>query len=233
MQVIPAVDLLGEDAVRLEKGEYDRVVNRLPVAEYVAALLATERPWLHVVDLDGARSGSVRFDAVRKVIDAAGSTPVQVSGGVRAVKTARELLEAGASRVIMGTAAFGERSVLGEMVASLGDRLVVAVDVRDGNVAVAGWLDQTAISVDDALARCRDAGVQRILGTAISRDGTMSGPDLELVAKFCASGLQVLAAGGIRGADDLADLEELGCEGAIVGRALAETVLTGASDVRR
>jgi len=233
MQVIPAVDLLGEDAVRLEKGEYDRVVNRLPVAEYVAALLATERPWLHVVDLDGARSGSVRFDAVRKVIDAAGSTPVQVSGGVRAVKTARELLEAGASRVIMGTAAFGERSVLDEMVASLGDRLVVAVDVRDGNVAVAGWLDQTAISVDDALARCRDAGVQRILGTAISRDGTMSGPDLELVAKFCASGLQVLAAGGIRGADDLADLEELGCEGAIVGRALAETVLTGASDVRR
>jgi phosphoribosylformimino-5-aminoimidazole carboxamide ribotide isomerase len=232
MQVIPAVDLLGEDAVRLEKGEYDRVVNRLPVAEYVAALLATERPWLHVVDLDGARSGKVRFDAVRKVIDAAGTTPVQVSGGVRTVKTALELLNSGASRVVMGTAAFGERAALDEMVASLGERLVVAVDVRDGNVALAGWLDQTAISVDDALARCRDAGVQRILGTAISRDGTMSGPDLELVAKFCASGLQVLAAGGIRGADDLAALEQLGCEGAIVGRALAETMLTGASDVR-
>jgi phosphoribosylformimino-5-aminoimidazole carboxamide ribotide isomerase len=231
MQVIPAVDLLGEEAVRLEKGEYDRVVNRMPVAEYVAALLATERPFLHVVDLDGARSGTVRFDVVRKVINAAGATPVQVSGGVRTVQSALDLIAAGASRVVMGTAAFGERAVLDDMVARLGDRLVVAVDVRDGNVAVAGWLNQTAISVDDALVRCRDAGVQRILGTAISRDGTMSGPDLELVSKFCASGLNVLAAGGIRDAKDLAALEQLGCEGAILGRALAETVLMGAASV--
>jgi phosphoribosylformimino-5-aminoimidazole carboxamide ribotide isomerase len=223
MQVIPAVDLLGDDAVRLERGDYNRVVTRRPVAPYVAALVADQPPLLHVVDLEGARSGSVRFGTVGRVIGAAGSVPVQVSGGVRTVGSALALLGAGASRIVIGTAAFGERSLLDDFVAALGERLVVAIDVRDGRVAVAGWLDQTTISLDDALARCRDAGVVRVLGTAISRDGTMSGPDLELMAKFCASGLRTLAAGGIRGADDLAALEQLGCEGAIVGRALAET----------
>jgi phosphoribosylformimino-5-aminoimidazole carboxamide ribotide isomerase len=230
MQVIPAVDLLGEDAVRLERGDYNRVVTRRPVDQYVAAMVATQPPLLHIVDLDGARSGSVRFDVVKRVIDAAGQIPVQVSGGVRTVGAARDLIAAGASRVVIGTAAFGERKVLDDMVSALGDGLVVAVDVRDGRVAVAGWLDQTAISLDDALIRCRDAGVKRVLGTAISRDGTMSGPDLELVSQFCASGLHVLAAGGIRGDEDLAALEQLGCEGAIVGRALAEK--TQVPDVR-
>ncbi len=221
---IPAVDLLGEEAVRLERGDYRRVVARRPVAEYVAALVATSPPFIHVVDLDGARSGAVRQEVVTRVIEAAGVIPVQVSGGVREVATALQLVAAGAARVVIGTAAFGERSLLDSFVAALGDRLVVAIDVRDGRVAVAGWLDQTAISVPEALGRCRDAGVARVLGTAISRDGTMGGPDLSLTAQFCASGLQVLAAGGIRGDEDLGKLAELGCEAAIVGRALYERV---------
>jgi len=108
MDVIPAVDLLGEDAVRLEQGDYQRVVARRPVSEYVAALVAAGPPLLHIVDLDGARLGQVRRDLVARVIEAAGPVPVQVSGGVRTVAMASDLVEAGAARVVIGTAAFGE-----------------------------------------------------------------------------------------------------------------------------
>ncbi|MGH9293233.1 MAG: HisA/HisF-related TIM barrel protein [Acidimicrobiales bacterium] len=222
MDVIPALDLLGDEAVRLERGRYDRIVARLPVAEYVSDLIATGPPLLHVVDLDGARSGRVRVDVVARAIEAAGPVPVQVSGGVRSVEAASELIDRGAARVVVGTAAFGERALLEELVAELQSRLVVAVDVRDGRVAVAGWLCQTSVNVEAALGRCGEVGVHRILGTAIDRDGTMSGPDLDLVGRLCASGLSVLAAGGIRGAQDLGELERAGCEGAIIGRAMYE-----------
>ncbi len=226
MQVIPAVDLLGDEAVRLERGRYDRVVTRRPVIEYVRALVATGPAMLHLVDLDGARSGRVRLDVVSRVIAVAG-VGVQVSGGIRSLATAEAILALGAARVVVGTAAFGEPAILDELSARLGDRLVVAVDVRRGQVAVSGWLRQTAVTVREALGRCRDAGVVRVLGTAIDRDGTMTGPDLDLVAELCASGLSVLAAGGIRDAADLGALERLGCEGAIVGRWFAETTAGG------
>ena len=222
MQVIPAVDLLGDDAVRLERGRYDRVVTRRPVIEFVRALAATRPPMLHLVDLDGARSGQLRLDVVSRVLASAG-LPVQVSGGIRTLAAAESVLAMGAARVVVGTAAFGDRAVLDALSQGLGDRLVVAIDVRGGMVAVSGWLNQTAVTVGEALARCRDAGVVRVLGTAIDRDGTMTGPDLDLVAELCASGLSVLAAGGIRDAGDLAALDRLGCEGAIVGRWFAET----------
>jgi phosphoribosylformimino-5-aminoimidazole carboxamide ribotide isomerase len=224
MQVIPAIDLLGDDAVRLERGRYEQVILRRPVLEYVRALVAGRPPLLHLVDLDGARSGHIRLDVVARIL-AVTDVPVQVSGGIRDLATAEAVLALGAARVVVGTAAFGERHALDALSERLGDRLAVAIDVRHGHVAVSGWVNQTAISVGKALARCRDAGVSRVLGTAIDRDGTMSGPDLELVAELCASGLPVLAAGGIRDAGDLAKLEALGCEGAIVGRAIAESVV--------
>jgi phosphoribosylformimino-5-aminoimidazole carboxamide ribotide isomerase len=228
MQVIPAIDLLGADAVRLERGSYERVIIRRPALEYVRALVAGRPPLLHLVDLDGARSGQIRLDALSPILAAAG-IPVQVSGGIRSVAAAEGVLAQGAARVVVGTAAFGERALLDALSQALGDRLVVAIDVRGGLVAVSGWLNQTAITVGEALARCRDAGVSRVLGTAIDRDGTMTGPDLDLIAELCASGLSVLAAGGIRGDGDLADLERLGCEGAIIGRAIAEATPIEAS----
>ncbi|MGH9303906.1 MAG: HisA/HisF-related TIM barrel protein [Acidimicrobiales bacterium] len=227
MEVIPALDLLGDEAVRLERGRYDRIVVRRPLAEYLSCLIATDPPLIHIVDLEGARSGRVRVDTVTRVIEAAGAVPVQVSGGVRSVALACDLIGRGAARVVVSTAAFGDRTLLEELVAELESRLVVAVDVRDGRVAVAGWLDQTSITVEAALARCAKAGVRRILGTAIDRDGTMSGPDLDLVARLCASGLPVLAAGGIRGTEDIDELERAGCEGAIIGRAMYEASVPG------
>jgi phosphoribosylformimino-5-aminoimidazole carboxamide ribotide isomerase len=158
---------------------------------------------------------------VRAIVAAADPASVQASGGVRSVADALALLEAGAARVIVGTAAFG--GALGDFVAALGDGLVVALDVRDGVVRTTGWTESTGLGVDDAVDLCVAAGVQRLLCTAIDRDGTLAGPDVELVARVVLrSGLPVLAAGGIRNQADLDTLEAVGAEGAIVGRALVE-----------
>ena len=113
-------------------------------------------------------------------------------------------------------------SLLGDFVANFGDRLVVSIDVRDDRVKVAGWLEGTGIDVDTAARRCVDAGVTRVMGTSIDRDGTMSGPDLTLYRRLCAYPLNVLAAGGVRNRGDLDDLSAIGCEGAVTGRAFAE-----------
>jgi phosphoribosylformimino-5-aminoimidazole carboxamide ribotide isomerase len=222
MQLIPAVDLLGRDATRLEQGDYGRELFRRPATELVAAAAALGPPLIHLVDLEGARSGSVRPDVIAECLAAADGVPVQVSGGIRSVSTAERILELGAARVLVGTAAFGSRTLLDELVGRLGDRLGVSIDVRGGLVRVAGWLEGTAFSVAEAARTCVEAGVVRVLGTAIDRDGTDAGPDLELYRELCAYPLAVLAAGGVRHQTDVDDLAALGCEGAVTGRAFAE-----------
>lgn len=221
MEVLPAIDLLGDEAVRLHQGDYGRVTG-FGVPEELAARFAAEGArTIHVVDLDGARAGRVRPEVVRAIVEAAGPAAVQASGGVRSVADALALLEAGASRVVVGTAAFG--GLLPDFVGALGERLVVALDVRDGVVRATGWTESTGLPVDDAIDLCVGAGVRRLLCTAIDRDGTMGGPDVELVARVVErSGLPVLAAGGIRNEADLATLDAAGAVGAIVGRALLE-----------
>jgi phosphoribosylformimino-5-aminoimidazole carboxamide ribotide isomerase len=226
-QVIPAVDLLGEGAVRLERGEFDRVVAREADPEaLVRRFVAAGAQLVHVVDLDGARSGKIRPDLVRRLAAAAAPARVQASGGVRSTMDAERLLEAGATRVVLGTAVVAETRALERYVATLGERLVVAVDVRAGRVVARGWTRETGLDAEDVARRCRAAGVSRLLCTAVDRDGTLAGPDLELLARVRAhSELPVLAAGGIGSSADLAAVESAGCEGAIVGRALLEGVL--------
>lgn len=222
--VIPAVDLLGEAAVRLERGEFDRVVAREadPVA-LVERFVEAGARLLHVVDLDGARSGRTRPELVRRLAAVASPARIQASGGVRSPRDAERLLEAGAARVVVGTAAFAAPDALERYAAALDGRLVVAVDVRAGRVVTGGWSQETELTAEDAAERCAAAGVSRLLCTAVERDGTLEGPDLDLLARVLArSGLPVLAAGGIRSRADLAAVERLGCEGAIVGRALLE-----------
>jgi phosphoribosylformimino-5-aminoimidazole carboxamide ribotide isomerase len=216
------VDVLGEDAVRLRQGRYDDVVSRPGDPATVAARLARAGAALiHLVDLDGARSGRIRSELVARVVETAAPTAVQASGGIRSVEDAEALLAAGARRVVVGTAAFAAADAAARFAAALGDRLVVAVDVRAGRVRMAGWTEE-GLPVDTALERCVDAGVTRVLCTAVERDGTLAGPDLDLLAQVCASGLPVLAAGGIRSEDELRAVAAVGCEGAIVGRALLE-----------
>jgi len=223
-EVIPAVDVLGEEAVRLERGRFDRVVAREadPVA-LVERLVEAGARMLHVVDLDGARSGRTRPKLVRRLAAAASPARIQASGGVRSPRDAERLLDAGADRVVVGTAAFASPRALESYQAALDGRLVVAVDVRAGRVLAGGWNRETEVTAEEAVERCAAAGVSRLLCTAADRDGTLAGPDFDLLASVRArSGLPVLAAGGIRSRADLAAVEQLGCEGAIVGRALLE-----------
>ncbi|MDW8339565.1 MAG: 1-(5-phosphoribosyl)-5-[(5-phosphoribosylamino)methylideneamino] imidazole-4-carboxamide isomerase [Thermoleophilia bacterium] len=223
-EVLPAVDLLGEEAVRLEQGAFDRVVAREPDPVALARRFAEAGArTIHVVDLDGARSGRCRPELVRRLVAAARPARVQAAGGIRTIGDAEALLAVGAERVVVGTAAWESARALAGFAAALGERLVVAVDVRGGRVVARGWTGETGLAVEEALARCREAGVSRILCSAVERDGTLAGPDLPLL-KTAVQGLGhgVLAAGGIRSVEDLEAVEAVGCEGAIVGRALLE-----------
>jgi phosphoribosylformimino-5-aminoimidazole carboxamide ribotide isomerase len=201
--------------VRLHQGAYDEVVERagdpLALARTFAEAGAQR---IHLVDLDGARTGRVRPELVRAV--AALAPRLQASGGIRSLEDARALLEAGADRVVVGTAAFPDPAPW----TVLGEQLVVALDVRDGLVRTAGWTAESGLTLAEAVERCRAAGVGRVLCTAIDRDGTLAGPDLELTHRVADSGLRVLAAGGIRSPADVTALAEAGAEAAIVGRAL-------------
>jgi phosphoribosylformimino-5-aminoimidazole carboxamide ribotide isomerase len=212
IEVIPAVDVLGEGAVRLERGDYDAVVEQAgePV-ELARRWVAAGASRIHLVDLDGARSGRVRPELVHAV--AALGVPVQASGGIRTLADARALLDAGADRVVVGTAAWPDPTPWFE----LEEALVLALDVRDGEVRAAGWTVGTGLGVEDALAR---TGARRLLVTAIDRDGTLAGPDLALVRQAVDAGGRVLAAGGIRHAADVTALADAGAEAAVVGRAL-------------
>src|SRR3954468_15970945 len=215
IEVIPAVDVLGEEAVRLERGDYDSVVER---AEDPVALA---RRWadagaarIHLVDLDGARSGRIRPELVRAVRSETG-LPVQASGGIRSLDDARTLLDAGADRVVVGTAAWPDPTPWFE----LGAALVLAVDVSDGELRGRGWTAGTGVRLEDALRRAAGA---RLLVTAIDRDGTLAGADLDLVRTAAASGPPVLAAGGVRSPADVEALAQAGAEAAVVGRALLQ-----------
>ena len=212
IEVIPAVDVLGDESVRLEQGDYARVVERAddPVALARRWVAAGARR-VHLVDLDGARSGRVRPELVAAVAAGVRPVPVQASGGIRSLDDARALLSAGADRVVVGTAAWPDPEPWLELGA------IVALDVRDGHVMGRGWTEGAGISLDDALAR---VGTARVLLTAIDRDGTLAGPDLELVGRAAAAGARVLAAGGVRSPEDVEALAAAGAEAAVVGRAL-------------
>ena len=224
LTVIPAVDLLGDDAVRLRQGDYGQVTNRRtdPLA-LVESYRNAGAELIHLVDLDGARRGEIRPDVVRRAVLAAAPARVQASGGIRSTIDAERLLGAGAARVVVGTAAFADDAALQRFADPLGTHLVVAVDVRDGHVAVGGWTQTTTITVDEAAERCRAAGVRRILCTAIDRDGTLGGPDVELLQRVVERArTPVLAAGGVHSQHDLVAIAEAGCEAAVVGRAFLE-----------
>jgi phosphoribosylformimino-5-aminoimidazole carboxamide ribotide isomerase len=223
LEVIPAVDVLGTEAVRLERGNFARVTFRAgsPLG-LVRRFASAGARSIHLVDLDGARGGRIRPELVDAAVAAAGDAPVQASGGVRSVDDAKRLVAAGAARVVVGTAAF-DGGALFDFVDALGERLVVALDVRGGLVAIEGWTRTTGVRLDEAADRCRTACVARLLCTAVDRDGTLSGPDLDLLARVCGRfDGPVQIAGGIRSTEHLAAVARHGAEGAIVGRALVD-----------
>ena len=216
--MIPAIDVLEGRCVRLSEGRRERVtIEGGDPAAAAARFVADGAEHLHIVDLDGAFSGTPTPGLLQRIVEAAGGVPVQVGGGLRSAEAVEEALAAGAARAIVGTAAL---TALEALAGRFGEQLVVAVDVRDGHVVADGWTRETEIFPAELARRCVGVGVRRLLVTSTRRDGSLTGPDLPLLAEVLEAGLPVLAAGGIASLADLGRLRDLGCEGAIVGTAL-------------
>jgi phosphoribosylformimino-5-aminoimidazole carboxamide ribotide isomerase len=227
MQLIPAIDLMSGKIVRLTKGKAETAKSY--EAQFGTPVQAAER-WrdegagkLHIIDLDAAFSigdnRSVIADVAKNI-----SLPIQVGGGIRSYKIAENLLKTGIAQVILGSLAFSDPSVISQIQKRFGpDSVIVALDNREGRIMVEGWQTATAMTVDDALQKYTELGVQTYLVTSIAQDGMLNGPDLQtLSSAVMYSGVKVIAAGGIGGIGDLSALKEIGCEGAVIGKALYE-----------
>ncbi len=221
--MIPAVDIRGGRCVRLKQGDFAReTVYGEDPAEVARRWEAEGAARLHVVDLDGARGGVRQNAAVVRRLLAAVALPVQVGGGVRTVAVARELLDEGADRVVVGSAVAESPEQIGEWVdAVTPDRLIVGVDARDGKVAIHGWLETTGLDAASFCASLAEAGVRRVLYTDIRRDGMPDGPDVAGTRAIVGDGrLAVIASGGVATRAQLDQLADAGAEAAIVGTAL-------------
>jgi len=223
MEVIPAIDLKSGLCVRLYQGDYQQetVFSDDPLS---VALAWQEQgaPRLHLVDLDGAAGGvPVNLDVITSIIQNL-TIPVQVGGGIRDMATAESLFAAGAARVVIGTAAVEEPSLVEDLCRKHGSqRVIVAVDAKNGLVAIKGWLETTGVNAQDLVERMALLGVRRILYTDISRDGTLTEPNFEANADLVrTTDMAVLASGGIATLDHIRQLVDTGAEGAILGQAL-------------
>jgi phosphoribosylformimino-5-aminoimidazole carboxamide ribotide isomerase len=227
MILLPAVDILDGKAVRLTRGEFDQSTV------YDADPLDAARRWvqegarsLHVVDLDGARSGApVNIEHVRR-ITAEVPVPVQVGGGLRSIGAVRDAIDAGAARVVIGTAAYQDVDFLDQAVAEFDDRVVVSIDAREGRLAGAGWTEQTDIPIEAVIERLGARGVRRFVFSSIERDGMMAGPDLDGARRVAEAVRGTYTySGGVASLDDLrslVDLRQVNLIGVIVGKALYE-----------
>jgi phosphoribosylformimino-5-aminoimidazole carboxamide ribotide isomerase len=220
----PAVDILDGQAVRLVQGDFAArtVYDDDPLEAALAWVQAGARA-LHVVDLDGARAGEPRnLEAIGRICAQAG-VPVQVGGGLRAADHVEAALTTGASRVVIGTAAYRDPDMLRAVVSAHGDRVAVAVDVRGGRVSAAGWTEDTGVDPLDAISRLGEAGVAAFVYTNVDRDGMLEGPDVAEARRVAAAVSGSLAwSGGVGSLDHLRALAALPLEGVIVGKALYE-----------
>jgi phosphoribosylformimino-5-aminoimidazole carboxamide ribotide isomerase len=225
MILFPAIDVRDGRAVRLRQGDFAReTVYDAPV-EAARRWQAAGARYLHVVDLDGARTGTPRsLEHVEQI--AALGLPVQVGGGLRTVPDVRAAFRAGATRVILGTAAYVDVDFLDDVVARWGERLLVSVDVRGGKVATAGWTEQTQMPAEGVIVRLQGRGVRSFVYSDIERDGMLEGPDLEGVRRIARTVRgRFLYSGGVGDLEDLrklAALRQVNLAGVIVGRALYE-----------
>lgn len=229
MIILPAIDLLGRKAVRLLKGDYNQVNvysdSPLEVAEKFKSLGATH---IHMVDLDGAKYGTApNMDIVAEVAEKTGLF-IEIGGGIRSMETVKKYIDAGISRVILGTAAICDEDFLKEAVKAYGEKIAVGADVKDGKIAVKGWLEQSDVTLDEFFLKMQDLGVKNIICTDISRDGAMRGTNLELYRELSEKySLDITASGGVSSIEDVKRLREMNLYGAIIGKAY----YTGAVDL--
>lgn len=227
MILIPAIDIRDGKAVRLQQGDFDKeTVYADDPLEAAAAWVEEGARFLHVVDLDGAREGEPQnLDHLRRITSEL-DVPVQYGGGLRSLVAVREALGAGADRVILGTAALTDVELLEQALAMWDPRVLIAIDVRGGNVSVSGWTKATQMRAEDVIERMQRHGANRFVYTSVDRDGMLGGPDLEEVRRVSSviRG-RFLYSGGIGSADDLRALRELrllNLAGVVSGKALYE-----------
>lgn len=229
MILYPAIDIRGGQAVRLLRGDYaQETAYDADPADAARRWAAEGAEFLHVVDLDGAKAGAPRnLEAVRSIAGAV-ACPIQVGGGLRDAASVTAAIEAGAARVVIGTAALRDPEFLDAVLDSHGERVVVSVDARRGKVSLAGWTESSDTDVAEAVAELGERGVSRFLCTEIDVDGTMEGPATDELSRIAtATRAAVIASGGVGDLGDLEALAALGrvttnLEGVIVGRALYE-----------
>jgi len=222
MQIFPAIDLSGGQVVRLYQGDYDKMtVYGADPCAVARDFIAAGAKYLHVVDLDGAKDGTLaNFESI-STIAKQGGLYIEVGGGIRTEERIRQYLDLGVSRCILGTIAVKDFDFTARMAQKYGEAIAVGVDARDGYVAINGWKELSAETGSEFCRRLRDAGVKTVIYTDISRDGAEKGTNLELYRELAKiEGLNITASGGVSSLEELKELQSIGTHAAILGKAL-------------
>jgi len=230
IEIIPAMDLIGGRCVRLLQGDFNKetVYSDDPVGVARAFADAGIRR-LHMVDLDGARRGSSSNIDILKAVSTSCSLSIDFGGGVRSANNVRVILDSGAAMVTIGSLAVREPEKIRAWAIEFGiDKFMIGIDIRDGRAAVNGWYQDTEKGVAEVLSSLIPAGLRRYFVTDIAKDGAMEGPALDLYRGIIAEfpEIELIASGGVRTMQDISDLDEIGCSGVIVGRAIYEATIT-------
>lgn len=231
MLIFPAIDLYGGEAVRLYQGDYaQKTVYHHDPTQVARDFETAGARWIHLVDLEGAKSGGTpNLGSIARIVEATG-LQAQVGGGIRSLEVIRRYLGIGVARVILGTAAVTDPAFLEAAVAQFGRQIAVGVDIRDGYVSIRGWTEQSAWTLEDFCRRLQSLGVSTVISTDISRDGAMKGTNVDLYRRLSADySMDIIASGGVSTLADVEALSAMGLYGAIIGKAY----YTGAIDLRR
>lgn len=221
MIILPAIDLYGGECVRLLRGDYNRMTVYDKNPESVAkAFEKSGAKHIHIVDLEGAKSGGVpNIDTVKKIVGAT-DLCAEVGGGIRSEETVAAYINAGVSRVILGTAAVENPAFAEKAAAMYGEKIAVGVDIKDGFVAVKGWTEKSAYTYDAFFEKMQNIGIKTVICTDISKDGAMQGTNLDLYRELNDKyNINIIASGGVSSLDDIRNLAQIGVYGAIIGKA--------------
>ncbi|MCD7804078.1 MAG: 1-(5-phosphoribosyl)-5-[(5-phosphoribosylamino)methylideneamino]imidazole-4-carboxamide isomerase [Oscillospiraceae bacterium] len=221
MKIYPAVDILGGKAVRLYKGDYSEKTDYGDPVEAAMRLKELGAEFLHIVDLDGAKSGDTPNLGIISEIAKKTDVFVEVGGGIRSIETVEKYLSNGLSRVIIGTAAVTDRDFLCKAVSRYSDRIAVGADILDGSVRISGWLSDSGITISDFMTNMEAIGVKTVICTDISKDGALKGTNIALYEKLCRDfpTVEIVASGGVTALEEITELKSAGVSGAIIGKA--------------